>query len=93
MSKPGYASQEFWIRMLFMLIYWGLLNIALTVFGFLIIIGVVVRFTSKCECSTLDTWLKTVGIFIKQTVSFLAFATEDKPFPFQPWPENNQREE
>lgn len=93
MSKPGYASQEFWIRMVFMLIYWGLLNIALTVFGFLVIIATLVRFASKCDGSVVDGWLKSVGIFVRQTVSFLSFSTEEKPFPFQPWPESEQREE
>ncbi|MBM6550190.1 DUF4389 domain-containing protein [Marinomonas ostreistagni] len=93
MNKPGYANQDFWIRMLFMLIYWGLLNIALTVFGFLVIIGAAVRLVCTCDVPTLDTWLTSVGGFIKQTISFLAFNTEEKPFPFQSWPQGNKRED
>lgn len=93
MSKPGYGNQEFWIRMLFMLIYWGLLNIALTVFGFLVIITTLVRFTSKSEAPTLNYWVTSVGGFIKQTISFLAFSSDEKPFPFQPWPESNNSED
>lgn len=93
MSKPGYANQDFWIRMLFMLIYWGLLNIALTVFGFLVIITTLVRFGSKTELTSLNYWLSSTGVFIKQTISFLSFSKEEKPFPFQSWPEKDSRED
>ncbi|CUB03497.1 DUF4389 domain-containing protein [Marinomonas fungiae] len=93
MSKPGYANQEFWIRMLFMLVYWGVLNIALTVFGFLVIIATLVRFASKSEVSLLDQWVSSTGTFIKQTISFLSFTKDEKPFPFQSWPESDGRED
>lgn len=93
MSKPGYASQGFWLRMLFMLIYWGLLNIALTLFGFLVIISTIVRFGSKSELSTLNYWTASMGEFIKQTIAFISFTSEEKPFPFQPWPEDVRRED
>lgn len=93
MNKPGYANQDFWIRMLFMLIYWGLLNIALTVFGFLVIITTLVRFGSKTELTSLNYWLSSTGVFIKQTISFLSFSKEEKPFPFQFWPEKDSRED
>lgn len=93
MNKPGYANQDFWIRMLFMLIYWGLLNIALTVFGFLVIITTLVRFGSKTELTSLNYWLSSTGVFIKQTISFLSFSKEEKPFPFQSWPEKDCRED
>ena len=93
MNKPGYANQDFWIRIFFMLVYWGLLNIALTVFGCLILIGGAIRFVCKCPMPTVDTWLTSVGGFIKQTISFLSFETDGKPFPFQPWPQGTQRED
>ncbi|MBJ7551898.1 DUF4389 domain-containing protein [Marinomonas ostreistagni] len=85
MNKPGYANQEFWIRLVFMLIYWCLLNLALTVFGFLVVITTIVKFASKCELSSLTYWVRSTGVFVKQIVSFLSFSTEEKPFPFQPW--------
>ena len=85
MNKPGYANQEFLIRLVFMLIYWCLLNLALTVFGFLVVITTIVKFASKCELSGLTYWVRSTGVFVKQIVSFLSFSTEEKPFPFQPW--------
>lgn len=93
MDKPGYADQGFWFRLFFMLVYWCLLNVALTLFGFLLIIVALIRFGSKSEPVTLGGWLRSIGAFIKQTVEFLGFNSEEKPFPFQPWPEGNDRAE
>ncbi len=42
MSKPGYTDQGFWLRLVFMLVYWVVLNIAVTVFGVLLVVVVVV---------------------------------------------------
>lgn len=92
MDKPGYADQGYWLRILFMLIYWCLLNVAFTLFGFLLVLVGLIRLGSKYEPVTLGMWLRSVGVFIKQTVSFLSFSSEDKPFPFQPWPEGEHSE-
>ena len=92
MGKPGYVDQGYWFRILFMFIYWCLLNFAITLFGILLILVGAIRLGSKYEPVTLGIWLRSVGVFIKQTVSYLAFSTEEKPFPFQPWPEGAESE-
>ncbi|TYL47733.1 DUF4389 domain-containing protein [Marinomonas sp. IMCC 4694] len=87
MSKPGYADQGFWFRMIFMLLYWVILNIAVTVFGFLLVLVSLIKLGSKHEPHTLSVWLKKMSGFIKQIFSFLSYETQEKPFPFQPWPQ------
>ncbi|MEP0072459.1 MAG: DUF4389 domain-containing protein [Marinomonas sp.] len=87
MSKPGYADQGFWFRLIFMLVYWVVLNIAMSVFGILLVIVSLVKLGSKHEPQTLSVWLKSVTAFIQQIFLFLSFAEEEKPFPFQPWPQ------
>ncbi|WP_421852494.1 DUF4389 domain-containing protein [Marinomonas sp.] len=93
MSNPGYADQGFWFRVIFMLLYWVVLNIAVTVFGVLLILVSLVKLGSKYEPVTLSSWLKGVTAFIGQIFSFLSFESEEKPFPFQPWPQVNADEE
>ncbi|MCB5161842.1 DUF4389 domain-containing protein [Marinomonas algarum] len=93
MSKPGYADQGFWFRIVFMLLYWLILNLAITVFGFLLIVVSVVKLGSKSNPDLLGGWLKKVSLFIGQVFSFLSYKTEEKPFPFQPWPEVNSDDE
>lgn len=87
MSKPGYADQGFWFRLIFMLVYWVVLNISITVFGILLVIVAIVKFGSKHEPVTLSSWLTGVTAFIQQIFAFLSFADDEKPFPFQPWPQ------
>jgi uncharacterized membrane protein len=87
MSKPGYAKQEFWFRLIFMLFYWFVLNLAITVFGILLVVVSLVKLGSKQEPVTLSSWLANVTAFIGQIFSYLSFAEEEKPFPFQPWPQ------
>jgi len=93
MSKPGYADQGFWFRVIFMLLYWVVLNIAVTVFGVLLVLVSLVKLGSKHEPVMLSGWLKSMTGFIGQIFSFLSFGSEEKPFPFQPWPQVDQDEE
>lgn len=93
MSKPGYADQGFWFRVIFMLIYWVVLNVAVTVFGVLLILVSLVKLGSKHEPVMLSSWLKAMAAFIGQIFSFLSFGSEEKPFPFQPWPQVDADEE
>ncbi|MBR7888538.1 DUF4389 domain-containing protein [Marinomonas sp. A79] len=88
MSKPGYSDQGFWFRVIFMLLFWVILNIAVTVFGFLLVLVSMIKFGSKTEPETLGSWLKSIALFIRQIFSFLSYQTEEKPFPFQPWPQS-----
>jgi hypothetical protein len=86
MSKPGYADQSFWFRLIFMLVYWVVLNVAVTVFGILVVVVSLIKLGSKQNPLTLVGWLKSVTVFIQQVFMFLSFEEDEKPFPFQPWP-------
>lgn len=86
MAKPGYADQAFWVRLVFMFVYWALLNIALSVFGIALIILTVIRFGSQFEPTSLGDFVSSLSNFISQTLSFVCFQTEEKPYPFQSWP-------
>ena len=92
MSKPGYKDQGMWVRLLFMVVYWAVLNLSVCIFGFLLILVSLIKLGSRYEPYTLSSWLKSVSSFIQQTVAFLAFQEEEKPFPFQPWPKGGKDE-
>lgn len=93
MNKPGYSDQGFWVRMIYMLVYWFLLNISLTVFGFLLLLITIIRFGSQYSPNGLIDFQFKVTKFITQTLDFLTFKTEEKPYPFQPWPKAEQHHE
>lgn len=93
MSKQGYLEQSYWFRIIFMIVFWAVLNIAITVFGLLVLIVGVVRFASAHKPVTLSGWLLSVAAFLQQIFAFLSFQTEEKPFPFQPWPQVDHNDE
>ncbi|GAB3475650.1 DUF4389 domain-containing protein [Marinomonas epiphytica] len=93
MAKQGYLDQSYWVRIIFMLVFWAVLNLAITVFGLLVLLVGVVRFASAHKPTTLSTWLLSVGAFLQQIFAFLSFKTDEKPFPFQPWPKVDSDEE
>lgn len=92
MNKPGYADQDFWIRLIFMILFWAVLNIAISIFGIALLVLTIIRFGSQYEFPLLNSILVTTARFIGQIFDFLSFQTEEKPFPFQDWPESQQEE-
>jgi len=90
MNKPGYADQAFWVRLVFMFIYWAVLNISLSIFGIALVILTIIRFGSQFEPTPLANFLSSLSDFISQTLSFVCFQTEEKPYPFQSWPNANK---
>lgn len=93
MSKPGYTDQGFWFRLIFMVLYWLVLNIAISVFGILVVLVCFMKLGSKHAPVTLAAWLGSVALFVRQIIDFLSFEEEEKPFPFQPWPQVKADEE
>ncbi|WP_191603353.1 DUF4389 domain-containing protein [Marinomonas algicola] len=92
MSKPGYTQQNFWIRLIFMLLYWVILNVSLSVFGFLVLIMTIIRFGSQHKPAGIVAFQFNLTEFIAQTMSFLTFKTEEKPYPFTSWPKVNNHD-
>ncbi|MBJ7554150.1 DUF4389 domain-containing protein [Marinomonas spartinae] len=93
MAKPSYTDQGFWLRLIYMVLYWLILNIALTVFGALIVVVSLIRLLTSSKAEMLSGWLTSVSMFIRQACRFLSFEDEEKPFPFQPWPKVNTDEQ
>ncbi len=86
--KANMLSMTFWTRVLFMLIFvlvlWAL-SLALMVIC--IVQTVIVLITSEIN-EQLQKLGAVAAVYLGQIVSFMVFATEDKPFPFSPFPEN-----
>ena len=85
--KANLLSTTFWIRVLFMLIFalvlWALWLVVIVI---CVVQTVIVMITSEVN----PQLQKLGGIaanYLGQIVSFMVFATEEKPFPFSPFPE------
>lgn len=72
-----------WTRFLFMLLYAFTLNFVISVsIGLAFIQFIFVLFTAKVN-EALSDFNKHLYLFVSDTLKFLLFDTEDKPFPFK----------
>ena len=88
-NKEEILKSSKWIRFIFMVLYAFALNFALTIcIGLAFIQFLFVLFTSKVNTSIANVNSYVIEFF-EDSISFILFQTEDKPFPFK----NNSDEE
>ena len=88
-NKEEILKSSKWIRFIFMVLYAFALNFALTIcIGLAFIQFLFVLFTSKVNPSIANVNSYVIEFF-EDSLAFLLFQTEEKPFPFK----NNSEEE
>ena len=88
-NKEEILKSSKWIRFTFMILYAFALNFALTIcIGLAVIQFLFVLFTSKVNPSLANVNSYVIEFF-EDSLAFLLFQTEEKPFPFK----NNSEEE
>lgn len=82
-NKEEILKSSKWIRFIFMVLYAFALNFALTIcIGLAFIQFLFVLFTSKVNPSIANVNSYVIEFF-EDSLSFLLFQTEEKPFPFK----------
>ena len=82
-NKDEILKSSKWIRFIFMVLYAFALNFALTIcIGLAFIQFLFVLFTSKVNPSIANVNSYVIEFF-EDSLSFLLFQTEEKPFPFK----------
>ncbi len=88
--KQHLTAAETWTRGLFMLLIVFLMEVAKVVTGAV----VVVQFLFAVFSGEVNTNLRQFGAglahYIFQCVQFLTYNSDDKPFPFRPWPTGDE---
>lgn len=75
-----------WQRLIYMLVFAVLLHVAsLTMWVLVALQFLFSLFTGK-DNADLRSLGAAIGTYIHQTLDFLTYNTEEKPFPFSPWP-------
>jgi hypothetical protein len=88
-NKDEILKTSKWVRFLFMVLYAFVINFALTIaIGLAFIQFLFVLFTSKVNISIANINFYIIEFF-DDSLAFLLFQTEEKPFPFK----NNSDEE
>lgn len=88
MSEVSTVSDKrnIWIRALFMLLMAFVLHVSGTVLFVVTVIQFVIVLLNGTPNARLVSFGRSMGIYFRQIVDFLTFATEDIPFPFKEWP-------
>lgn len=85
-SETSGAKRNIWTRALFMLLMAFVLHVSGTVLFVVTVIQFVIVLLNGTPNARLVSFGRSMGIYFRQIVDFLTFATEDIPFPFKEWP-------
>lgn len=85
-STHNLANPDVWIRLVYMIVFWLLLVVARFAIGLLGLLQFLLVLLTGSDNDGLRRMGASVSQWTLQTMRFLTFNTEDKPFPFQEWP-------
>ena len=85
--KDNLTSGATWGRLLYMILFALVFNIAELVLGLVAIVQFLFRLITGAPDERLRQFGVSLGAYLRQIVLFQTFASEDRPFPFAPWPE------
>lgn len=85
--KSNLLNSRHWLRLLFMVIFAVFLQIARVVMWVVVIVQFLFALITGQDNVNLRQFGLALSTFIFQTLKFLTYNSEEKPFPFSDWPE------
>jgi hypothetical protein len=90
--KENVTRRSIWLRLVFMIV----LSVAFSVAEFVTFAVVAFQFLSSLFTGQPNDRLTRFGgnlaRYLQQIIVYMTFATEEKPFPFMPWPDEPHEE-
>ncbi len=91
--KSNLLSSKHWMRLVFMLLFAGLLQVAAILMWVLVTLQFLFALITANDNVNLRRFGHTLSQYIYQALQFLTYNSEEKPFPFSDWPEGEARKE
>ncbi|WP_082087056.1 DUF4389 domain-containing protein [Teredinibacter purpureus] len=85
--KSNLTSSKHWFRLIYMVLFAVFLQLALSVMWILVVIQFLFALITGNDNKKLRTFGGSLIDYIADTIAFLTYNSEDKPFPFSDWPE------
>ena len=86
-TRERFISSDIWVRALYMVLFAIAFGLARVVVVFLVLFQfVTVLFTGRANEPLLQ-FGKNLSVFVFEILEFQTFNTEERPFPFSPWPD------
>ena len=90
--KENFTRRGIWLRLVYMVVFIVSFNVAeLVTFAVAAFQFLTSLFTGQPN-DRLTQFGQNLARYLQQIVTYLTFATEDKPFPFAPWPNEPYKE-
>jgi hypothetical protein len=91
--KSNLSVSQNWVRILYMILFLIIHSVAKSVVVLIVVTQAILKlFTSELNGALLN-FSKNLNFFIFQTLEFLTYQTEEKPFPFSDFPNYEKEEE
>jgi len=85
-AAPASARRDLWMRLLYMVVFWFLGNVAFSVAIFLGAVQFVVILVTGEKNEELRSFSRNLVQYVWECLAFVIFAREDKPFPLGKFP-------
>ncbi len=85
--KSNLTSSKHWLRLIFMLLFAAVLQLASLVMWVLVAAQFLFSLISGEDNSQLRRFGASLSAYIFDVLKFLTYNSEEKPFPFADWPE------
>ncbi|MDA9559548.1 DUF4389 domain-containing protein [Porticoccaceae bacterium] len=86
-NKGTLSNTNTWVRLAYMFVFTLLLMAARLVITLVVIVQFLLVLVTGSDNENLRNLGQGLGKWVYQTVMFLTFNTDSKPFPFDEWPE------
>ncbi|MBU3070308.1 DUF4389 domain-containing protein [Aestuariicella sp. G3-2] len=86
--KSNLLSSTHWLRLVFMVLFAVILQVAAAVMWVVVILQFLFSLFTGQNNDNLREFGHSLSVFIYQTWQFLSYNSEEKPYPFQDWPDS-----
>lgn len=90
--KSNILSPDHWIRLVFMILFGLVLQVASLVVGVVVLLQFLFALLTGADNENLRAFGASLTRYIADTLKFLTYNSEDKPFPFADWPQQDDRQ-
>lgn len=84
--KSNLTSSKHWLRLVFMLLFAAVLQLASLVMWVLVAVQFVFSLITGEDNQHLRRFGHSLSTYIYDVLKFLCYSSEEKPFPFADWP-------
>lgn len=89
--KENAKNVDVWIRGLFILIFGVILYFIFGIIWLLVIFQFITKVLTGNLNSNLSSFSDSLTRYVFQILLYITFQSEERPFPFSPWPETNAK--